>query len=201
MIIQHLLLAFFWICYCFIHSFFASTVFKLFVEKRSGKLYRYYRLSYSIFALITLIFLLWYQFSFLSPQLYHSTVINYLSMILVIPGILIMIISIYKYFRLLSGIRSLYVPQPSPQLRIDGIHQYLRHPLYLGTLLFTWGIFFIFPLLNNFIAVAVLSIYIFIGIKLEEKKLVQEFGESYKAYQVQVPMIIPHRHKSGNKKR
>ena len=84
------------------------------------------------------------------------------------------------------------------QLRIDGIHAHVRHPLYTGTLLFTWGLFFVFPFLSHFIAVAIMSLYIIVGIKLEEEKLVEEFGEAYLAYQLKVPMLIPRLRKTDN---
>jgi methanethiol S-methyltransferase len=38
---------------------------------------------------------------------------------------------------------------------------------------------------------SVLTIYVFMGTILEEKKLVLEFGDTYKIYQKEVPMIIP----------
>lgn len=37
----------------------------------------------------------------------------------------------------------------------------------------------------------VLTIYIIIGTKLEERKLILEFGDAYINYQVEVPMLIP----------
>lgn len=102
-----------------------------------------------------------------------------------------MIISIIKYFKLLSGVRSLYQPQPSMHLKLDGIHKYVRHPLYLGTLLFIWGLFFLFPLLNNLIAVVIINLYVLIGVPLEEKKLLKEFGNEYAEYKKQVPRLLP----------
>ncbi len=192
MTFQHYLLAFLWILYCSIHSLLASIIVKLYFKKKSEKFFRYYRLFYSIFAGATLVMLLMYQYSFQSVKLIQSLVVKYIAgFILVIPGLWIMLISIFKYFRLLSGIRSLYEPVPAVKLRIDGIHKYARHPLYTGTLIFTWGLFLIFPFLNNLIAVLVITLYVLIGIRLEEKKLLLEFGDSYKAYRSKVPMLIP----------
>ena len=102
-----------------------------------------------------------------------------------------MMISILKYFKLLSGVRTLYQVKPSTELRQEGIHNYVRHPLYLGTLLFIWGLFFIFPMLNNLIAVIIITGYTLIGIRLEEKKLLIEFGNLYAGYISRVPMLIP----------
>ena len=192
MTFQHSILALLWILYCVVHSLFASIRVKIYFKKKSGYLFRYYRLFYSIFATLTLVMLLIYQYSFQSVKLIQSLVVKYIAvLILVIPGLWIMLISIFKYFRLLSGIRSLYESVPSVKLRIDGIHKYVRHPLYTGTVVFIWGLFLIFPFLNNLIAVLVITLYVLVGIGLEEKKLLLEFGDSYEAYRAKVPMLIP----------
>jgi protein-S-isoprenylcysteine O-methyltransferase Ste14 len=192
MVINHFLLVFLWIIYCLLHSVLAATKVKLFFKKNTGKLFRYYRLAYSLFSTFTLISLLFFQYSFISPVIINSVFMKYASMIIfVIPGLVIMIISIFKYFKLLSGIRSLYLPLPPSSLKLGGIHKYVRHPLYSGTVLFIWGLFFIFPMLNNLIAVLIISVYILIGIRFEEKKLLLEFGNLYEEYISQVPMLIP----------
>jgi protein-S-isoprenylcysteine O-methyltransferase Ste14 len=36
-----------------------------------------------------------------------------------------------------------------------------------------------------------ITIYLFVGIYFEEKKLIEVFGEKYKKYQHDVPMLIP----------
>lgn len=99
--------------------------------------------------------------------------------------------SILKYFKLLSGVRTLYEANPSKELKLDGIHHYVRHPLYLGTLLFIWGLVFVFPMLSNLIAVIIITGYVLIGIRLEEKKLLDEFGSAYRDYISRVPKLIP----------
>ncbi len=201
MIFQHSILAILWITYCVVHSLFASIRVKIYLEEKLGYLFRYYRLSYSLFATITLVFIVYYQFSITSILLFKSSLIGYLSLILfVIPGFILMLISIYKYFRLLSGIRALYHKKEISILRVEGIHKYIRHPLYSGTLLFISGIFFIFPFLSYFIAALIIALYVIVGVRLEEKKLLLEFGDSYKAYRANVPMLIPNFKKTSNKK-
>ena len=111
---------------------------------------------------------------------------------MVFPGFTIMIISILKYFNLLSGIRTLYEANPSAKLLRGGIHDYVRHPLYSGTLLFIWGLFFSFPMLKNLIAMIIITGYVLVGIRLEEKKLLIEFGKAYADYMNRVPMLIPY---------
>ena len=159
-----------------------------------GSGFKYYRLYYSIFALITLVALLWYQYSLASTRFYFSKIISYgLSMILIVPGLVIMIICICKYFYSLSGIQALQnnTPAITPKLEQNGVHAYVRHPLYFGTLLFLWGLFLMFPYLNNLIAVTIISGYVVTGIAQEEKKLLLEYGEEYERYKKRVPKLIP----------
>lgn len=191
---QHWLLLFLWVLYGVLHSFFANVVVKQVIGRSMGNGSRYYRLCYSLFALITLLLLLWYQFNLESDWLYGSKTARFgLSVIFIIPGITIMILCIRKYFNDLSGIQSLQTKRPpvTPVLQQNGLHKYIRHPLYAGTLLFVWGLFILFPLVSNLIAAAAISLYVLIGIQLEEKKLVLEYGEEYRKYSGRVPKLIP----------
>ena len=100
---------------------------------------------------------------------------------------------IHKYFYDLSGIQALQKDRPiaTPALQQNGLHKHVRHPLYFGTLLFVWGLFFLFPLLSNLIAATALTIYVLIGIELEEKKLLLEYGREYEEYSKRVGKLIP----------
>jgi protein-S-isoprenylcysteine O-methyltransferase Ste14 len=103
----------------------------------------------------------------------------------------VMCISIRKYFFNLSGIQVLYNKTQLPVLETTGMHEYVRHPLYAGTLLFAWSVFFLFPMLSYLLTCATITIYTIIGIKLEERKLKALFGHQYSSYKNHVPMIIP----------
>ena len=92
---------------------------------------------------------------------------------------------------MLSGIRAVYEKAPVHELKINGIHRFVRHPLYTGTILVVWGFFFVFPYLNNLIAVVLLTLYVIVGIRFEEKKLIAEFGEQYNHYMKKVPSLFP----------
>ncbi len=189
---QHWILTGLWIVYYALHSVLAATVVKSYFKKNLGKYFRYYRLGYSTIAFIALLALLLYQYSFTSPLLIKSILIKYLAIIfLILPGVVIMLISIKKYFLLLSGIRSIFTSVATPELKVTGIHNYVRHPLYSGTILFVFGLFFIFPTLSNLIAAILLTLYILIGIIFEERKLINEFGGNYRNYMKRVPKLIP----------
>jgi protein-S-isoprenylcysteine O-methyltransferase Ste14 len=81
--------------------------------------------------------------------------------------------------------------QPPVALELGGLNRYVRHPLYFGTLLFVWGLFFVFPFLNSLLACIVITLYTVLGAVLEEKKLIKQFGEQYVLYKEQVPMLVP----------
>lgn len=83
----------------------------------------------------------------------------------------------------------LQVPDDEP-LRRDGLHRFVRHPIYAGAILFLWG-GAADPL---GLATAVWgTVYLLVGIVLEERKLVHLYGESYRHYRMRVPALIPWR--------
>ncbi len=92
----------------------------------------------------------------------------------------------------LTGLRSIITEDKNTsELIITGIHKYVRHPLYLGTFIFIWGLLLLIPLLSLLISNTVITIYTLIGIKFEEEKLIEEFGQSYIEYKNEVPKLLP----------
>jgi methanethiol S-methyltransferase len=193
---HHILLASSWVFYCFFHSLLASVP----VKKKALRLLKghfpYYRLYYTLFAFASLVPVVVYQFNLPSPLLYRPAGPVFLSGgLLAGSGLVLMAVCIQKYFGQLSGLRTLFVDerQTGNHLLITGVHRYVRHPLYLGTFMALWGLFVLLPYTSLLISNTIITGYTLIGIRLEEAKLVQEFGEPYRAYQKKVPMIIPGR--------
>ncbi len=75
-------------------------------------------------------------------------------------------------------------------LRRDGLHRFVRHPIYTGALLFLWG-----RALDPLGVATALwgTIYLVIGILFEERKLVELYGRAYSDYRARVPMLVPWR--------
>jgi len=74
---------------------------------------------------------------------------------------------------------------------VRGAYRWVRHPLYLGVLLLLWA-----PLdlgLDRLLAATLWTAWIVAGTVLEERDLVAELGEPYRAYQRAVPMLLPWR--------
>jgi protein-S-isoprenylcysteine O-methyltransferase Ste14 len=80
-------------------------------------------------------------------------------------------------------------PEGQPQLVVRGLYRWMRHPLYTGGLLLIW----LLPVMTaNILTLnVILTAYLIVGAKLEEGRLLHEFGAAYAQYQQQVPMLIP----------
>jgi methanethiol S-methyltransferase len=156
-----------------------------------GKSFVHYRLLYTLFAFASLGVVVWYQWQLKPVVLFSSKPLWYAGIGLAAAGLLLMAVCIKKYFMSLSGLRSLFEERPSHELIISGVHRYVRHPLYLGTFAFLWGLFLALPHLSLLIANTIITAYTVYAIRLEEKKLVLEFGEAYRRYQSAVPPLLP----------
>jgi steroid 5-alpha reductase family enzyme len=82
------------------------------------------------------------------------------------------------------------LPVPEPRFGTPLLYRYVRHPLYLGLLMCFWAV----PVMTAGRLLFALgsSAYILIGIAFEERDLLRQFGERYRAYREQVGMLIPH---------
>ena len=76
-------------------------------------------------------------------------------------------------------------------LTIRGPYRWVRHPLYFFGLVLIWAC----PALSldRLLFNVLFTIWIVASAKLEERDLVTEFGEAYRAYQRAVPMLLPRR--------
>jgi len=77
----------------------------------------------------------------------------------------------------------------SSEFAVRGPYLWTRHPLYFCVLLLMWSC----PdlTLDRLLFNVLWSIWIFAGAVFEEKDLLADFGDDYRAYQKEVPMLFP----------
>lgn len=177
-----------WVVYFILHSMLSSAGVKRLANQMFGATVRYYRLVYSVFSTVGLVALLMINSSIPAESYFESMgVVRYLSLMLTTFGVMLIQVSFRQYR--LKGFLGL-APEEAT-LRRNGILDWIRHPIYSGLILVTLGFFLFIPNLPTAISCGCILAYLPIGIYLEEKKMIAEFGQAYIDYRKEVPALVP----------
>lgn len=171
-----------WLVYLSLHSILASEKIK---ARFRGK---GYRLFYSLLSIGGLLALLFFNGRIHAPMLFSSEGwVRYASLMLTTFGVMIIQVTFKQY----SLKAFLGLSEEESGLKTTGILQYVRHPIYSGTILIIIGFFLFIPNLPTLISCVCMLLYLPVGMYLEEKKLDAAFGDLYRTYKKRVPSLIP----------
>ncbi len=191
------MIALLWAAYCALHSYLISTGFTNLLSRLLKKYYAFYRLFYVLISLFLLIPLINY-----TVQLDSNIIVVYgptleIIRVVLIYGSLLMFFWAFflNYdslsffgFRQILNLANVKKSNPSTEIKRKGLLGIIRHPMYFTLIIYLWCQT---HKLSDIVVNLVLTVYIYIGTRLEEKKLILEFGEKYIKYQSEVPMLIP----------
>jgi protein-S-isoprenylcysteine O-methyltransferase Ste14 len=194
---EYLLIALMWTGYCLLHSFLISIRFTDLMTRLLKNYYAFYRIFYVFISLVLLIPLISY-----TAQLDNKVIITYglplntVRYVLISGSLLMFFWAFFFNYDSLSffGIRQILnfgkikKINSSEEVKKNGLLGIIRHPMYLSLIIYLWCQTF---RVSDIVVNIVLTIYIIIATRLEEKKLVLEFGDTYVKYQQEVPMLIP----------
>lgn len=152
---------------------------------------RYYRLFYNITAIVTILPVLLIGAVLSGQRLFpENNGIRYLAMFFATWGVIVIRLAFKEYsFRSFIGLDR--GDRKEEKLKKSGILSKIRHPLYAGGLLIVIGYALFAPTITNLIICLISVIYIFIGMRIEERRLTDMFGQEYISYKDQVPALIP----------
>ena len=157
----------------------------------------YVLFTFLFFLCFTLLFLLVWHFKepILSWKFYEGSFVwvgVWLGGLMLISGVVVGIISVHTLsLRVLLGVPEIYVSQVPSRLVTKGIYRYIRHPRYLEFILEVLGITILSGLVWNLI----LFVYVVSGVwfmsVVEERELVQRFGQQYLEYKTKTGRFLP----------
>lgn len=187
-------LAICFIAYFVTHSLLASLGFKRWVHHRWPNLMHSYRLVYNFLAIILLIPLLWFMQQNSGPLIWQwEGLAAWLMKGLTVTAILGFLWSLKSYdnmvFLGVTQWRNRHTETDDPEhLHISTLHRFVRHPWYFFFIVILWSQDLH---LAQLIVYSLITLYFVIGSRIEERKLIVQYGEAYREYCQRVPGLIP----------
>lgn len=191
---QIIIFGFLLVLFFLLHSFLAHNKVKAFLmEKWISK--KYYRLLYNFIAVFSLIPIYLFYRKTEDSFLFVNVLLQYLGFAIASVGFILLLMALQQYnLSEFAGTQQLKqtTPLPTQSLKTSGFNAIVRHPLYFSGLIIIWGGFLFRPT-DLILMVSLISTgYLYFGTKLEEEKLVEEYGEAYLEYQRKVGMLLPY---------
>jgi len=129
-----------------------------------------------------------WDFVTVQGMVFRFNVFSVLGLILFVVGVGIRLAgkrALGKYYS--YGLRVL----PDHRLVTNGIYKYVRHPISLAVFIYDPGIPLIFSSLYGFLITLALIPLVLYRIEIEERMLIQKFGDEYRDYMRRTKKLIP----------
>ncbi len=180
--------------YFALHSWLASLHLKKWVANHWPGFMPAYRLAYNTLSIVLLLPLLWLMHQNPGPLLWEWHGL----MAMVMNGLMLAAIGGFawslgsydnKVFLGWTQWKNRHRAIEDPdRLFISSLHRFVRHPWYFFILVILWTQDIHF---SQLVTYGLISVYLVIGSRLEERKLVKQFGEAYQQYMQKVPGLVP----------
>ena len=188
------LLACCWAGYFTLHSALASLTAKRRIAAAWPRLMPYYRLTFNPLALLLILPILWLSYRDQGPLLWRwQGAAAWLANGLALAALYGFWLSLKGYdMQEFFGLRQLQLQvqqvEDQEHFQLSPFHRYVRHPWYFFSLVLVWT--------RDMHAATLLStvfitLYLVIGSRLEEKKLLIYYGDIYRRYMTCVPGLVP----------
>jgi protein-S-isoprenylcysteine O-methyltransferase Ste14 len=86
---------------------------------------------------------------------------------------------------------SLFGFEHTTKLITTGVYRYLRHPMYASLFYLNWGIAFKNPTIIILIYAGLVTIFLYITVRVEEREDLAFFGEEYREYMKHTKVFVP----------
>jgi protein-S-isoprenylcysteine O-methyltransferase Ste14 len=181
-----------WAAYFALHSWLAANATKGWIARRWPRLLPGYRAGFNVISLVALLPVLWLMYSTGGAWLWQwHGALAWLANGLALLALLGFLASTRAYdMDEFLGLRQLKQPrsEDNETFTLSLFHRYVRHPWYCFGLVLLWTRDMNGPLLVSAIAI---TAYLIIGSRLEERKLIAQYGQKYRDYMDKVPGLVP----------
>lgn len=191
---QSLLIIAVFVGYFILHSLSASLWAKRRVAACCPALVPYYRLLFNVLAILLAIPLAYLAWRYPGEPLWQwQGIAGHIADGIGLLALLALLYSLRLYdMREFAGVRQaagrVHEIRDMEHFRISPMHRYVRHPWYFLILLLLWSRDMSS---NQLLIYALVSLYLFIGSRLEERKLIAYHGRVYEAYRQRVAGLFP----------